>query len=231
MPLRSVNCLIFVTTLLFRRSQVFLMECGHPAPPDDRSRIKKWAANGRNWCQTCNPLTTRNLIKGSNMLSGWRKTMEQLIEKNVFPLSVLNLNDTYVYGGNNGHETTMLPVVPNGHPFMLDLDVFLGIICANDLCRLPLRALTCLRSFIHSDTRVIPFFEKIHPQSLCHFSVNLLETAIRLMEDPTEQSEIAFRRSKTALQCFYHMVVRMPFFRETICKHQLSHWLNLLRIE
>jgi hypothetical protein len=144
------------------------------------------------------------------MLSGWRKTMEQLIEKNVFPLSVLNLNDTYVYSGNNNQETSLLPPTPSSPPFMLDLDVFLGIVCANDLCRLPLRALSCLRSFIHSDTRVIPFFEKIHPQSLQHFSVNLLETAIRLMEEPTEQSEMAFRRSKTALQCFYQAAVRVP---------------------
>lgn len=105
--------------------------------------------------------------------------MEQLVEKNVFPLSVLNLNETFVYMGNNGNEENgMISVTPGGPPFMLDLDVFLGIVCANDLCRLPLRALTCLRSFVHSDTRVIPFFEKIHPQSLCHFSVNLLETAV-----------------------------------------------------
>jgi hypothetical protein len=152
------------------------------------------------------------------MLSGWRKTMEQLVEKNVFPLSVLNLNETFVYTGNNGHDTSMQPVTANSPPFMLDLDIFVGIVCANDLCRLPLRALSCLRLFIHSDTRVIQFFEKIHPQSLCHFSVNLLETAvstvdlnticsyfqIRLMEEPQEQSEIAFKRSKAALQCFYH---------------------------
>lgn len=103
--------------------------------------------------------------------------MEQLIEKNVFPLSVLNLNETFVYTGNNGNDTGMQPMTANSPPFMLDLDIFVGIVCA-DLCRLPLRALTCLRSFLHSDSRVVSFFEKIHPQSLCHFSVNLLETAV-----------------------------------------------------
>lgn len=217
----------------FRRphAHMFLMTCGHPAPPLDRNRIKKWAAHGRSWCQTCNPLTTPNLIRGSNQLSGWRKTMEQLIEKKVFPLPVLNLNDTYVYVGNNGQDANLMSTNANSPPFMLDLDVFLGIVCANDLCRLPLRALSSLRSFIHTDTRVLSFFEKIHPQSLCHFSTNLLETAIRLMDDPSEQSEIAFRRSKAALQCFYQTAVRVPFFRETIYKHQLSQWLNLLRIE
>jgi hypothetical protein len=191
-------------------AHIFLNPCGHPAPPTDRARVKKWAANGRTWCSTCNPLLNRNLIRGSNERSGWRKTMEQLIERNVFPLSVLNLNETFVYTGNNGHDTGLLSTTTNDLPFLMDLDVFLGIVCANDLCRLPLRALTCLRSFIHSDTRIVAFFEKIHPQSLAHFSTNLLETAIRLMEEPSEQSEIAFRRSRAALQCFYHTAVRVP---------------------
>ena len=81
--------------------------------------------------------------------------------------------------GNNGVDTNLRR--HDSAPFMYDLNVFISIVCANDLCRLPLRALTCLRSFIHADTRVIPFFQKIHPASLTHFSVNLLETAIRLM--------------------------------------------------
>ena len=189
---------------------VFLLQCGHPGPPPDRNRVKKWAAHGRTWCQICNPLISRNIIRGSHSLSGWRTTMEQLIEKQVFPLSVLNLNETYVYVGNSGVDANLLLTHPNSPPFMLDLDVFLGIVCANDLCRLPLRALTCLRSFIHSDTRVIPFFEKIHPQSLCHFSVNLLETTIRMMEEPSEHSDILIRRSKITLQCFYQAALRVP---------------------
>ncbi|KAI6203275.1 hypothetical protein M3Y94_00537300 [Aphelenchoides besseyi] len=216
----------------FRRANhnAFLSPCGHPQPPADVKLIKRWAGNGRTWCSICNPILSKNIVRNGAERSGWRRYMESLIERNILPISVLNINETFVYTGNNGVDVNLVQSTDES-PFMYDLDVFLKVVCANDLCRLPLRALTCLRSFIHSDTRIIPFFQKIHPLSLCHFSVNLLETAIRLMEEPCEQSEVAFRRSKTALQCFYQTAARVPFFRETIYKHQLSQWLSLLRIE
>uniref|UniRef100_A0A1I7S1Y3 Non-specific protein-tyrosine kinase n=1 Tax=Bursaphelenchus xylophilus TaxID=6326 RepID=A0A1I7S1Y3_BURXY len=206
-----------------------LMACGHPAPSTNKNQIKQWVSNGRSWCQSCNPQTSQNLIRSSEERSGWRMSMLQYVEKNVFPPHVLNMNETYIYSGDNGGKI-VVPKLQN-QVFLMDLDLFIPIVCAEDLCQVPLRALTCFRSFVSNDTRVVDFFQRLHPQSLCHFSVGLIEAAIRVMEDPTETGDVAFRRSRVALQTFYHTAARVLFFRETIGRHQLAQWLSLLRVE
>lgn len=191
------------------RAPPMLMACGHASP--GHGPIKQWASNGRTWCPTCNPLTKRNTIKNSEDRSGWRQTMNNLIEHNVFPAHVLNSNETFCYNGDNAGKIH-LPKLPSGQPFMMDLDLFFPLVCADDLCHIPFRALTCFRAFILNDTRVNAFYNRVHPQTLAHFSVNLIETAIRVMEDPTEQGDVVFRRSKVALQIFYNSALRVPWY-------------------
>ncbi|CAD5207851.1 unnamed protein product [Bursaphelenchus okinawaensis] len=206
-----------------------LMACGHPAPPTAKNQRKSWVSNGRTHCTTCNPLTSSNMIKNSEERSGWRSTMIQYVEKSTFPPHVLNTNETFIYNGDNNGKIS-IPKLPN-QTFLMDLELFVPVVCAEDLCQVPLRALSCFRSFVSNDTRVVEFFQALQPQTLAHFSVGLVETALRVMEDPTETGDLAFRRSRVALQTFYHTAARVMFFRDTVNKHQLPQWLSLLRVE
>uniref|UniRef100_A0A915D538 Uncharacterized protein n=1 Tax=Ditylenchus dipsaci TaxID=166011 RepID=A0A915D538_9BILA len=113
-------------------------------------------------------------------------------------------------------------------------DAFSILFGTDDLGLIPLHYFIEFRKFCAVDDQAADFIERVDSTALKRFSLAVLESVLKLLDDFDDldfYDEAALKRAKILMQTFVNMANKSPRFRATVAYHYITHWMGLLRLE